>query len=687
MTKFELGTINGVVYSNEDSVKDGYPQFEQAVIARFNSIVSTGVKLFKTNAVNIFDTYLAGLPEENGARQHFDCNACRSFFNKYGGLVMIDESGNTKSVLWDEYDVPKFFTKSVKAVKRLVLNSTVVGVFLSDEKTLGHPVTGEWTHIHAKLPSSMVYRSRLLTAGQEMAKKREEFGMINRALQDFSMDTVNKALALVDSEALYRGDDKVKPNLEWFKALLEKTDGFYTSEQRRNIIWSAIAEAPNGFTHIRSNTTGTLLKDINDGLSTRSIIARFEEKMSTYMRSQSAPSENAIYEAEKLVAKLGIENSLLRRYAKIEEVPLSLWKNKGKVLQDKPVGGVFGHLTPKAKVNDNFDLPTSVMTWEKFQRTVLPTADGIEVKVDNPNRFMALVTAVDETSENILQWDNPFSWYYHGGIDGEIKRRVEEAGGRYEDNEIRASLIWEGLTDLDLHCITPNGDHIMYNNKMGRCGGFLDLDMNGLDKNSHTPVENMRWTFNAPQGRYKFYVHNFSEKVNGFRGTPFRVELEINGRIYHYEGKALKGGQEVTVFEFDYVKGQESAIRSNSTVSTEEAWSVPANSFVKVNGITSSPNLWEEIPVTQAGTHVFFLLEGVKDSSEGKGRGFFNEMLKPDLRQIRKTLELFTAQTPIEDADEATACGVGYSKDSEWNLTVKVTSGNSSRIIKIDRWD
>ena len=75
------------------------------------------------------------------------------------------------------------------------------------------------------------------------------------------------------------------------------------------------------------------------------------------------------------------------------------------------------------------------------------------------------------------------------------------------------------------------------------------------------------------------------------------------------------------------------------------------------------------------------------DASEGKGRGFFNETLKSELRQIRKTLEAYTATTAIEGADNATACGVGYSKDIEWNLTVKVTANNSTRTIKIDRWD
>lgn len=688
-TKLGLGLKFDGLYTDEDSVRDGYPQFEQAVKNRFDSIVNEGNnKLFTTNAINIYETYLSNLPVN--AQQHYQCRACQSFFNKYGNLVTIDENGVMKSVLWDETAVPTFFAKAVKAVKRLVLNSQVNGVFLSDVKTLGQPITGEWTHIHAKLPSSMVHRSRVKTAGQAMAEKREEFKMINRALEDFTVYTVDQALALVNSEALYRGDDKVKPNLEWFRALVEKAhDTSY--ENRRNVVWYAVATAPTGFTHVRSNTTGTLLKDINDGYSTSSIISRFEDRMSTYMRSQSAPSDNAIYEAEKLVEKLGIETALQRRYAKFEEIPL-LWKPSetvNRLMAEKARGGVFGHLTSKNNTASNvMNLPTSVMTWAKFHRTVMPTADKIEVMVDNPNRLMALVTASDENAENIMQWDNPFSWYYHGGIDGEIKKRVEEAGGRYENNEMRCSLLWEGLTDLDLHCITPLGEHIHFSNKRGRCGGYLDLDMNGLDKSSVTPVENMRWSANAPEGRYKFYVHNFSEKVNGYNGTPSKVELEINGQVYTRDVRALRSKENEVVFEFDYIRGQQPVIRGNSQQSSiDNGWTVQNGNFVEVNGITYSPNLWSERPVVGAGTHVFFLLDGVKDMSEGKGRGFFNETLKSDLRQIRKTLELFTANTPIEDADEATACGVGYSKDNEWNLTVKVTTGNSSRIIKIDRWD
>lgn len=677
-----------------DESNDNYDVLRNNMVEFFNQAIAGGKKLFKTNADDLFETFLDGLPSAE-ARQHYNCNACRHFFNRYAGLVIIDEDGTMSSPIFNETISSKFFAKAVKNVLKEVLSSKVVGVYIPETTTLGYPTTGEWTHFYVKVPSGMVNRSRVQTASQAMAEKREEFKMVIRALDDFSIDTANKALALIDSEALYRGE-RARPNIEWFKNLLESTSSVRNSDKKRNLIWLAVATAPTGFTHIRSNSAGTLLKDISDGLSTQSIVTRFKDLMSNYMRSQSTPSENAMYEAEKLVAQLGIAESLPRRYAKYEEIPSFLWEggrntkvaltnDGGKKLAS---GGVFGHLTAKSVEPEKFDLLTSVMTWDKFKRTVLPTADGIEALIDNPNRFMALVTATNEDAPNILQWDNPFSWYYHGGVDAEIKRRVEEAGGRYENNEIRCSLLWEGLTDLDLHCKTPKGETIYYSEKRGRCGGWLDLDMNGIDKSSEKPVENMRWANNAPEGRYKFIVHNFSERVNGYKGTPFKVELEIGGKVYHFEGQPLRNKDRITVFEFDYRRGQEPRfVVAPQQVSASEAWSVESNRFVKVNGITTSPNLWGENPFTHAGNHIFFLLEGVKDSSEGKGRGFFNEMLQPELRQIRKTLELYTANTPIEDADLASACGVGYSSNNEWNLTLRVKSGGSTRIIKIDRWD
>ena len=666
---------------------DRYQEFEISITNQFNSLVKeAATPLFTTDASDLWETYLNNLSEDG--RQHYNCNCCRHFVERFGNLVVIKDDGTIESALWAE-NVPEYFKKSVKALRRAVNSAKITGVFVSDEQSLGTSNTGEWGHMNVDLPRGKVNNSRLNTAYQVASAKLEDYRMLNRALQEYSLETVTQAVQILQSETLYRGA-KVLGVAEWLKRLHEDRLNHKQNKTIDNITWKYVAIAPAGFCHVKSSMIGTLLEDIAAGLSFESISRRFAEKMdpSVHMRSQVAPSQGNIQQAEKLVEKMGIANSLRRRYASIKEIPYLLWQNKSLKLvkEETKKTGVFGNIEPKKNTvsqSSNLNLPTVVMTWDKFQRTVLPTTSNIEVMVDNPNRFMALVTAADETSENILQWNNPFSWYYHGGIDGEIKKRVEAAGGKYENNEIRCSLIWEGYTDLDIHCITPSGSHIYFGSKRSDYG-WLDVDANGGCANTLHPVENIRWENNAPRGNYRFYVHNFRERGTGT--TPFTVELEVNGKIYIYNGVAGRTDYREDVFQFNYVKGQQPEIRNVSCTSTD-AWNIPMNSFAKVTGITTSPNTWGENKFENSGNHTFFLLENCKDTSEGKGRGFFNETLKSELREIRKTLEAYTQNTPIEGMENASACGLGYSKDSEWNVTLKVTSNGSSRLIKIDRFD
>ncbi|GED73033.1 hypothetical protein BRE01_67350 [Brevibacillus reuszeri] len=667
-----------------DSSDDQYPHFSDAIKERFSTFSSK--PLFTTDSENLFEVFLNNLPDH--AKQHYNCSCCRYFLNRFGGLVSISDDGEMSSVLWDEHNTPEFFLESVKSLKQIALKSKVTGVFVSSHDVLGYPMTNGWYHMSVALPVDQIHNSRLKTAGQIIAEKKEDFRILNAGLVEYPLDAVDQAVTLLESESLYRSD-RVLGVAKFLRDLHNNRLQTDNNQNRDNITWLAVATAPSGFCHVKSSMIGTLLDDIVNGLSIDSITRRFAEKMNpaSYMRAQSAPTQGNIEQAEKIVEKLGIANSLKRRYATFEEVPHFIWKSKENVKKDaQKSGGVFANITPKEQntFNNVMNLPNTVMTWDKFQRTVLPSADSIEVMVDNPNRFMALVTATDQEAPNILQWNNSFSWYYHGGIDGEIKRRVESAGGQYEGNEIRCSLIWEGYTDLDLHCITPNGEHIYYGDK-SRGNGWLDIDMNGGAHRDFLPVENIRWSHGyAPIGNYRFYVHNYCERGKGI--TPFKVELEVNGKVYSYHGVAGGEGYRSDVFKFHYERGKQPDI-SSSNYSSEDAWNIATGSFTKVNGITISPNMWGEDPVSHSGNHIFFLLEGCKDSSEGKGRGFFVESLKSDLREIRKTLEAYTANTPIENVDQASACGLGYSKDSEWNLVLKLTSNKSTRIIKIDRWD
>ena len=69
-----------------------YQDFLHAIQARFTAALAAGGNLlFETDAVGLFDAYLANLPADQ--RQHHNCSCCRAFVKTFGGLVTIDAAG------------------------------------------------------------------------------------------------------------------------------------------------------------------------------------------------------------------------------------------------------------------------------------------------------------------------------------------------------------------------------------------------------------------------------------------------------------------------------------------------------------------------------------------------------------------------------------------------------------------
>lgn len=689
MNKIRLTTVY-------DNSHDEYPALLEAIKSQFSRLVGSGVPLFNTDAENLSEIFLNSLPVE--AYQHYNCRNCRNFLDQYGGLVTLSDKGVMTPVISGKYQVPPFFQPALKAMNEVVMKSKVSGVFLSEKATLGNPVTGEWKHFSVTLPNSMVYRREDdLTAEQKMAEKLEDRKVLTHSLRDFSQNVIDKAMALINSDAMYR-TDKVLPVAQWFQALQSRYSSTWDSNAERNIVWHAVATNSAAFTHVRSTMIGTLLSDIAEGYPMSTVQARFKHKMlpENHMRSKAAPTEGAKAEAEKLVEKKGIRNSFLRRYATLDDIPEFLWREKPKFTADSKLsGGLFDSVVTKGRVEPSpsqTELPSTTMTWSKFCRTMLTSASSIEALVDNATRHMALVTASDSIAPNIVKWDNPITWYYPAGVDGTFQERVEGAGGQFTGNDIRCSLIWEGYTDLDLHCLTPSREAIHFNSKRDSYGGFLDIDMNGGAHRNSSPVENIRWgKGKAQEGRHVFSLHNYRDRSGSRKPeTPFKVQLEVNGHLYVREGVAGDTNYTEVLFDFVYRHGEAPVFNSNapqSVSASEGSWDVPVNSFAKVTAITNSPNMWGKEPVPQTGHHVFFLLDGCKDRTKGTGRGFLVEMLRSDLYPARKTLEAFMKDLVIDGIDEASACGVGYSRDTDWNLTLRVTTNGMTQLVKIDRFD
>lgn len=412
--------------NNEMGINTGdrHPEMVEAMNERFNTLIENGGKLFTTNVDNysLFETYLMNISEDT--RQESNCNCCKNFIRNYGGLVTITNSGEIESVLWDGYEIPSQYKQAVDALKNTVLKAKVNGVFLSELKTLGQPLAGGWAHFAVNQPNSSVYRRSLLTAGQAMAEKKQDFLMLINALLEYPVDAVDQAVTLLKSESLYRSE-KILGVAEWFKNLHDERNNTKNSRHKENIVWQAVATAPVGFTHIKSSMIGTLLDDIVSGMSFETVSRRFAAKMSPlqYQRPQVAPSTGNIAQAEKIIEKLGISKSLSRRFARLEELQ-TMWSPKEKKEEVKS-GGIFSHLQAKdaqAKTQTKMEIPAVSMTWRKFAETVLPFADEIEYLVKSGNdNYSAILTALHEDAPPILQWDsenqrNPFSWYvYNNG--------------------------------------------------------------------------------------------------------------------------------------------------------------------------------------------------------------------------------------------------------------------------------
>lgn len=396
-----------------------YAGFLAALHATFNRVGNR--PLFETS-VDLNPLYLRALPRSE--RAVHDCHACRHFLQRFGGLVTISEDGHATSALWDPDAVPATYHKAVAAMALAVEGSAITGPFLSSDPIWGTPKTGQWTHLSVRPHNT--YREVALTPGQAMAAKREDFKTVSRALSEFTPAVIDEAIRLLEAGHLARSEKFVTP-LQWLAGLHVSRAKGRRKAQRDNMLWLAVATAPDGFCHPRAAVTGTLLDDLAAGMAFDDVQKRFNAKVGglVYQRPQAAPAAGNIAAAEKLFENLDLKRSLERRFARLDETQVA-WAPFVSRVRPAPHGGIFSHLAPKHDATRPVrasGTPPAVLTWEKFARTVLPGAEKIEAYIHSSLRmnFIAMTTAVHEDAPPVLKWDredarNPVAWYlYHGG--------------------------------------------------------------------------------------------------------------------------------------------------------------------------------------------------------------------------------------------------------------------------------
>jgi len=401
----------------------------------------------------LWKAYLDGIPAEH--RQHYNCSACRHFFKHYGSLVLVDADGRKKSAVWGS-GVKGMFGPIAAQLAEVVRNAPVKAVFATKESVCGHPQNfgrdGQtWTHYSCVLPASRVVTDPLVMPGRVRAESMEAYTSVSRVYQAIELKTIQTAYDLADQGRLNRSGVN-KASLEWLLALHAGAGA--TLETR---IWYGVAKNP-ALLHLRGSALGQLLEDLqNSRVTVDRAVNVYNDRTGTGYRVATAPPKiGSVRNAERIVTGLGVDASLKRRFAKVEELQ-KLWEPKPKA-PTAGTGGVFGGVVVRAQAGVSSG-PVSAtpvrMTWQKFAQTLLPSAGKIQFRVRQDRvscHWGAFTAPLAANDPPIFAWDDPhnrnpygfFAWACRddgpkivGFRDGQV---VDVTGVAYTPS------IWNGKT-------------------------------------------------------------------------------------------------------------------------------------------------------------------------------------------------------------------------------------------------
>lgn len=195
----------------------------------------------------------------------------------------------------------------------------------------------------------------------------------------------------------------------------------------------------------------------------------------------------------------------------------------------------------------------------------IPERDALETEEDEDETVEDRSTWIAENEDNLNAHADLVAQEEVGtGIsvrvteeeDRELMERLAREGGK--SGVVQISLAWDDYNDLDMHVFCPSGERIYFNNRKSECGGELDVDMNVRPK-SKTPIENVVWTNQAPDGEYKIGVHFYRHhrKRRTKKTCQFRLRIVTYGQAKEYSGELTHGDPMSMITSFVLIKPDE----------------------------------------------------------------------------------------------------------------------------------
>lgn len=687
-------------------IKMDFEQFARKIENKFTSMSSQEtLYVMEVSKDKMWEHYQDAFPAgtndiyiEN--RVH-DCNCCKQFMRKMGNVVAIIDSEIVS--IWDVPDLEGEYKIVAQAMSNLIKSAKIRTIFLTDESEYGKISTRTafseeenptklkrykdegfenlktWNHFHCELESKYVNPDFTAIRGVIDGTK----SVFTGGLEIITPESIEVVIDLINSKSIYKGDEKLQV-VEDFKVLKTAYDLIPEGIGKEVFIWNNIKSSG---ARIKKDVIGSLLVDLSEGRELNSAVKSFEDKTAptNYKRPSAVVTKGMVTKALKIIEEKGIETSLPRRHATVEDISVNdiLFVNRDSNLKMKD--SVTDLLMDAVKTKPQSFNGIGEVGIEDFITNVLPTASKVEVFMTNQSvsNLMSLIAPVNVESPNILKWNNNFSWSYNGNItDSNIKEKVKTAGGSVS-GILRASLGWKNsYNDYDIHVVEPCGNRIFYSRDCNtRTTGKLDVDMNASGGDSLDAVENVTWEKLVP-GDYTVEVNNYCKRDSNDSG--FTIETECKGVINTFTcTRPVRGGETVLAVKFNIsVTGEFKVLETGKDVTngvaSQELWGIKTEDFIEVSTVLLSPNYWNGQSI--GNKHFFFIMKNCITTDDV--RGIYNEFLSSDLNEHRKVFEMLGGKMKVEQSDNQLS-GIGFSSTKRDSLIVKV-SGSSNRTLKVN---
>lgn len=672
-----------------------FEDIKHAVENQLKQMMANENYLFVTeaNGYSIWEKYLNTIPPEENKiykiRREYDCSFCRQFVYKVGNVVSIHDGVITS--IWDCTNPGDEWHDICKALSDYVKSFPIKSIFLTElgKTGLDHNYTpdGMWSHFYISFDRK--FKKKKDDVNTIISENNSRVKVFKRALDEFSVDTINEVVELINQGSIYRGSEYSMAvnsflNLKKkYNKLSEKGKELFAWEKGVSIISTSI-------TNIRNTAIGTLMIDLSEGTDLNSAVDKYEKLVapSNYKRSKPIYTEKMLKQAKDTITSLGYLDSLNRRFATADDITINNILYINRDTAKRVDANLFDDMLKSVTHNPKTFDRVADISIDNFIENVLPTANEVYAYFENRHatNLASLITSSNKDAKSMFKWNNNFSWAYSGNVtDSIIKKNVEKAGGDV-NGVLRFSIQWNdddswNMNDEDAHCIEPNGNEIYYGDRRSYLSnGVLDVDIQHPHKGIPA-VENITWPSikHMLPGRYRFFVHTYCAR--GGRGG-FRAEIEFNGVTYSYDYSADTIDNQ-TVYIADVRLNEDDTFEIKHYIPHESSnktiWGISTNNFVPVSMILYSPNYWDN-KNGYGNKHYMFMLKDCVNPE--KPNGFYNEFLNSELYPAhRKVMEALGSRVHVEDSDDQLS-GLGFSSTLRNSLVVKV-KGATQRIMRI----